>query len=49
MVDASATIDQMGSGSKEIKTVRPKLLLTQLQAEQADVLQGDSGDGMALI
>ena len=34
----------MGSGSKEIKTARPKLRLT----EQADVPQGDSGDGMAL-
>lgn len=42
--DASATIDQMGSGSKERKTARPKLRLT----EQADVPQGDSGDGMAL-
>ena len=38
----------MGSGSKEIKTARPKLGLTKLQAEQADVPQGDSGDGMAL-
>ncbi|XP_020631007.1 rRNA-processing protein efg1-like [Orbicella faveolata] len=38
--DASATIDQMGSGSKERKTARPKLRLT----EQADVPQGDSGD-----
>ena len=46
MEDASATIDQMGSGSKEGKTARPKLRLTD-EAEQADV-QGDSGDGMAL-
>lgn len=42
--DASATIDQMGSESKERKTTRPKLRL----AEQAGV-EGDSGDGMALI
>ena len=34
----------MGSGSKERKTAKPKLRLT----EQADVPQGDSGDGMSL-
>lgn len=34
----------MGSGSKERTTARPKLRLT----EQADVPQGDSGDGIAL-
>lgn len=37
----------MGSGSKERKTAKPKLRLTE-QAEQADVPQGDSGDGMSL-
>ena len=36
----------MGSGSKETKTARPKLRLTE-EVEQADV-QGDSGDGMAI-
>ena len=37
----------MGSESKERKTTRPKLRLTE-QVEQAGV-EGDSGDGMALI
>lgn len=45
--DASAKINQMGSESKERKTTRPKLRLAE-QAEQAGV-EGDSGDGMALI
>lgn len=37
----------MGSESKERKTTRPKLRLAE-HAEQAGV-EGDSGDGMALI
>ncbi|KAL9963044.1 hypothetical protein ACROYT_G032207 [Oculina patagonica] len=40
--DASATIEQMGRGSKEMKTPRPKLRLTE-EVEQAD-LRGESGD-----
>jgi len=40
--DASTTINQMGSESKERKTTRPKLRLAE-HAEQAGV-EGDSGD-----
>ena len=42
--DASRTIGQMGSASKERKKKKPILLLSDGEAEQADP-NGDSGDG----
>ena len=44
LVDASTTIDQMGRGSQEIKTERPKLRLTV--KEEQDDQKEESEDGM---